>query len=205
MKQQNFILIISSPSGAGKTSIIRSLLKQDSKFSSSISITTRPKRDGEIDGKDYYFVTEKEFEQISSEDQLLEHAIVFGNHYGSPKQRVLDKLESGFDVLFDVDWQGAHSLKEKLGSLVVSIFILPPSIAELERRLTQRKQDSEETIAKRMAEVNSEIIHYEEYDYVLINKDFDQTISKISTIIEAERLRHLDFSKFVKDITEDKP
>jgi guanylate kinase len=200
MKQQNFILIISSPSGAGKTSVIKSLLEKDQKLSNSISVTTRPKREGEIDGKDYYFVKEEEFEKISNEDQLLEHAIVFGNHYGSPKQRILDKLENGFDVLFDVDWQGAHTLKEKLGSLVVSIFILPPSIAELERRLLNRNQDSKETIAIRMAQVNSEIIHYDEYDYVLINKDLDKTIETISKIIEVERLKHLDFSKFVKEI-----
>lgn len=200
MKQQNFILIISSPSGAGKTSVIKSLLEKDKKLTNSISVTTRPKREGEIDGKDYYFVKEEEFEKILNEDQLIEHAIVFGNHYGSPKQRILDKLENGFDVLFDVDWQGAHSLKEKLGSLVVSIFILPPSIAELEKRLLNRNQDSKETIAMRMAQVNSEIIHYDEYDYVLINKDLDNTIETISKIIEVERLRHLDFSKFVKEI-----
>lgn len=200
MKQQNFILVISSPSGAGKTSIVKEILLRDPKFTHSISVTTRSKRAGEIDGKDYYFIKEAEFEKMKEEDLLLEDAKVFGNYYGSPKQYVLDKISNGFDVLFDVDWQGAHNLKEKLGSLIVSIFILPPSITELEKRLKLRGQDSDEIIVKRMSEARSEIIHYDEYDYVLINKDFDKTLTRIQTIIAAERLRHFDFSKFVEKI-----
>lgn len=200
MKQQNFILVISSPSGAGKTSIVKEILASDPRFTHSISVTTRPKRPGEVDGKDYFFITEQEFLKMKEEDLLLEDAKVFGNYYGSPKQYVLDKISNGFDVLFDVDWQGAHNLKEKLGQLIVSIFILPPSISELERRLKMRGQDSDEVIAKRMSEARSEIIHYDEYDYVLINKDLDKTLARIKTIIAAERLRHFDFSKFVENI-----
>lgn len=198
MQQENFILIVSSPSGAGKTSIVKEILLKDKRFTHSISVTTREKRQGEIDGKDYYFVTPQQFEIMKTEDQLLEYAKVFDNYYGSPKQHVLDKMSNGYDLLFDIDWQGAHTLKEKLGELVVSIFILPPSISELEKRLKLRGQDSEEIIAKRMAQAHSEIIHYDEYDYVLINKDFDKTLARIQTIIAAERLRHFNFSKFVE-------
>ncbi len=200
MKQQNFILIISSPSGAGKTSIVKRILRQDSKFTTSISITTRAKRPSEIDGEDYYFVTQEQFEIIKNEGQLLEDAEVFGHYYGSPKQHVLDKLSEGYDILFDIDWQGAHTLKEKLGELVVSIFILPPSMTELEKRLRARGEDSDEVIIQRMERASSEIIHYDAYDYVLINNNFEKTLARVSTIIAAERLRHFDFSKFVKKI-----
>ena len=200
MKQQNFILIISSPSGAGKSSLVKHLLLRDPRFTNSVSVTTRQKRIGEVDGKDYYFVTQEQFEMMKNEDQLLEFAEVFGNNYGSPKQHVLDKISEGYDVIFDIDWQGAHILKEKLGELVVSIFVLPPSMKELEKRLKLRGQDSEEIISNRMAQASSEITHYDEYDYVLINKDFDKTLSRIYTIIAAERLRHFDFSKFVEKI-----
>jgi guanylate kinase len=200
MKQENFILVISSPSGAGKTSLAKSILNKDPNFVSSISVTTRAKRPGEVDGQDYYFVSKEEFDLMNNENQLLEDAKVFGNYYGSPKQHVLDKMKNGYDVLFDIDWQGAHTLKEKLGDLMVSIFILPPSLAELEQRLRARGQDSEEVVQERMNQAKEEIIHYDEYDYVLINKDFDKTLERISTIIASERLRHFDYSIFVDEI-----
>ena len=200
MKQQKFFLIISSPSGAGKTSIAKKLLQTDKQFVSSISVTTRAKRPLEVDGEDYFFITPEQFEVMQNADQLLESAKVFDHHYGSPKQHALDKITSGYDVLFDIDWQGAHILKEKLGSLVTSIFILPPSLEELENRLRSRGQDSNEVIEKRMAQAHSEMIHYSEYDYVLINKDFNKTLDRIHTIIAAERLRHFDYSKFVDEI-----
>ena len=200
MKQENFILIISSPSGAGKTSLAKKILQKDPKFTTSISVTTRAKRPLEVDGQDYYFITQAQFETMQNNDQLLESAQVFGNNYGSPKQHILDKLDAGYDILFDIDWQGAQTLKEKLGSLVVSIFILPPSMSELENRLKSRGQDSNEVIAKRMEQASSEISHYDLYDYVLINKNFDKTLARVSTIIAAERLRHFNFTQFVQKI-----
>jgi guanylate kinase len=200
MKQQNFILIISSPSGAGKTSLSKQILKMDNRFVSSVSVTTRPKRSLEKDGVDYYFINKQEFERLKEQDELLEYAEVFDNNYGSPKQYVLDKIHDGYDVLFDIDWQGAQTLKQKLGDLVVSIFILPPSLEELENRLITRGEDSAEVIKKRMLQAKSEISHYDVYDYVLINKDFDKTLARIFTIIDAERLRNFDFSQFVEEI-----
>ncbi len=200
MKQQNFILIISSPSGTGKTSISKRIISDDPNIKLSISATTRPKRSLEVDGKDYYFVDQTQFEKMRTQDEFLEHAKVFGNYYGSPKQNVIDQLSSGHEVLFDIDWQGALALKEKLGRLVVSIFILPPSLNEQERRLRLRAQDSDEVVAKRMEESKFEMSHYNLYDYVLINKDFDKTLSRIQTIIKTERLKHIDFSRFVEEM-----
>jgi guanylate kinase len=200
MKQENFILVISSPSGAGKTSLAKEILKQDQKFVSSISVTTRAKRPGEIDGQDYYFVTKEKFNELKSSDELLEDVTVFGNYYGSPKKHILDKISLGYDILFDIDWQGAQILKEKLGHLVTSIFILPPSLEELERRLRTRGQDTEEVIQHRMSQAVNEINHYDVYDYVLINKNFDKTMSRISTIIAAERLRNFNYTDFVNDV-----
>ena len=200
MKQKNFILILSSPSGAGKTSLSKRILLEDSKFSLSISVTTRAKRPKEEDKKDYYFINKQEFEIMKNNGELLEHAQVFDNYYGSPKQPILDQINNGNDVLFDIDWQGAQSLKEKLGNLVVSIFILPPSLEELEKRLRNRGQDSDESIAKRLQHSKFEMSKYPLYDYVLVNEDFDETLEKISAIIRAERLRHMDFSGLVKDM-----
>lgn len=200
MKQQNFILIISSPSGAGKTSIAKEIIQNDNKFSLSISATTREKRPSEIDGKDYYFVSPEKFSSMLKQDEFLEHANVFGNNYGSPKKNIIDKLSSGYDVLFDIDWQGAKTLKEQLGNLVVSIFILPPSIPELEKRLRLRQQDSDEIIAKRMEQSKSEISHYDDYDYVLINEDFNKAMNHINTIITAERLKRCNFDQFVNNL-----
>lgn len=200
MKQQNFILVISSPSGAGKTSISQQLLKDDPKLTVSTSVTTRPMRPGEKDGREYFFVDEKKFTQMQDNGEFIECAKVFENYYGSPKQSILDKLDAGYDVLFDIDWQGEQILKEKFGNRLVSIFILPPSLNELENRLHKRGQDTDEVIALRMARAKAEISKYHLYDYVLINKDFDKTLDRITSIIAAERLRHFDFSKFVEQI-----
>jgi guanylate kinase len=200
MKQENFILIISSPSGAGKTSLSRQLLKEDPRLCLSVSATTRKIRPGEIDGKDYHFIDMKQYESMLANDEFLEDAKVFDNYYGSPKKPVMDKLKEGKDILFDIDWQGAQTLKEKLGPLVVSIFILPPSLSELKRRLKNRAQDPDEVINLRMERAKAEISKYGLYDYVLINKDFDKTLARISSIIAAERLRFFDFSKFVEEM-----
>jgi guanylate kinase len=199
MKQQNFVLIISSPSGAGKTSIVKELNLKDKNFINSVSVTTRPKRVGEIHGKDYFFVNQEEFDLLKQEDKLLESAHVFGNNYGSPKQFVLDNLNNGFDVLFDIDWQGAQTVKAKLKNLAVSIYILPPSLEELARRLKNRGQDSDDIIQLRMQQSTQEISHYNEYDYVLVNDNLDQTITQILTIISAERLKRQNFQAFIKD------
>jgi guanylate kinase len=200
MKQENFILIISSPSGAGKTSLSRQLLKEDSRLCLSVSATTRKIRPGEVEGKDYYFIDIKEYKEMLLNKEFLEDAQVFDNYYGSPKKHIMDKLQEGKDILFDIDWQGAQTLKEKLGPLVVSIFILPPSMSELKRRLKSRGQDSDEVVDRRMERAKAEISKYGLYDYVLINKDFDKTLARISSIIAAERLRFFDFSKFVEDL-----
>lgn len=200
MKQQNFILIISSPSGAGKTSIVKKLVENDDKLVTSISVTTRDRRSNEIEGRDYFFVNQDEFDKLKNEDGFLEYASVFGNNYGSPQKFILDKIEEGFDLLFDIDWQGAQSLKKKLGNLAVTIFILPPSMEELRRRLSSRNQDSEDVISKRMEKAHQEISHYNEYEYIVINKDFEETIERIQNIISLERLRRHDFENFVKEL-----
>jgi len=200
MKQQNFVLILSSPSGAGKTTISKHLLNMDYKLVPSISVTTRTKRPQEVEAVDYYFVTKEKFKLMQESEELLESAKVFNNYYGSPKQYVMDQLSDGFDVLFDIDWQGAKILKEKLGTRVVSIFILPPSLSELENRLKIRGQDTDEVIKIRMEKAHEEISKYHLYDYVLVNKDFDKTVSRIMSIIRTERLRHIDFSQFVKNL-----
>ena len=183
------MLVLSSPSGAGKTTLARRLLESDSDISLSVSVTTRPKRSNEVDGRDYTFVTPEKFTAMAAKDEFFEHAVVFGNHYGTPKQPVLSTLGRGRDVLFDIDWQGTQQLKERAREDLVSIFVLPPSHDELERRLKSRAQDSDEVVAKRMAEAAAEISHWPEYDYVVLNSDLDLAQSKIRSILEAERAR----------------
>ena len=200
MKQKNFIIVISSPSGAGKTSLTKQLLVNDKKLTLSISVTTRPKRPGEVDGKDYLFVSKEKFDQMHENDEFAEHALVYGNYYGSLKQQIIDKLNQGTDVLFDVDWQGAKSLKEKFNDQVVTIFILPPSLAELKTRLKKRAQDSDEVVESRMEKAKSDISKYNLYDYVLINQNFDLALAEISIIIEAERFKRRDYTKFIEEI-----
>ena len=188
--RNGILLVLSSPSGAGKSTLSRRLLHQDSAFEMSISVTTRAARPGETHGKDYIFVSSEEFGRLASEDSLLEHAEVFGKRYGTPRAPVEEALGEGRDVLFDVDWQGAQQLRDSaLGRSVVGIFILPPSIAELESRLRRRAQDSDDVINRRMAKAKAEISHWAEYDYVLINDDLSRCFSQIRTIVDAERLR----------------
>lgn len=184
------LLVLSSPSGAGKSSLTRRLLAEDGEFAMSVSATTRPPRPGEVEGEHYYFVSHQRFGEMVAGGEMLEHADVFGNRYGTPRRPVEAAIAAGRDMIFDVDWQGAQQLRmSELGGSVVSVFILPPSIAELERRLRSRAADTEEVIRRRMAQAQAEISHWAEYDYVLINDDFDLCYSRIGTIIAAERLR----------------
>lgn len=200
MKQENFILILSSPSGAGKTSLSREILKTDPGLTPSISTTTRPKRTLEVEGKDYFFVSKPIFKQMHKEKKFIETAKVFENYYGSPLDYLYNQLDNGFDVLYDINWQGARSLKRKLGKLAVSIFILPPSMEELERRLKKRNQDDEEEIQRRLDTAHFEISKYVLYDYVIINNEFNDSLQKIQTIITAERLKRTDYSNFVTNL-----
>ena len=188
--EKGLLIILSSPSGAGKSTLTQRIKSWDENCVFSISATTRKPRKGEQNGKDYYFISEDEFHKKVSNSEMLEHAEVFGNLYGSPISPVLSSIDNGNDVLFDVDWQGSQQIKNsRLGEFVLSIFILPPSIKELESRLKLRNQDSDEVILNRMAKSVEEISHWPEYDYVLVNDDIGETEEKLKTIINAERLR----------------
>jgi guanylate kinase len=189
IKRRGLMLILSSPSGAGKTSIARELLKQDSNLKNSVSVTTRPKRPSEINGKDYFFVTEDKFKEMRDNDELLEHAEVFGHFYGTPKEFVLEQLEMGFDVIFDIDWQGTQQIAQLAPNDLVTIFILPPSFPILYERLKLRAQDDKETIISRMNEAASEISHWPEYHYVIVNDVFEKSVSQVTSILNAERAR----------------
>ena len=187
--RRGLMLVLSSPSGAGKTSISRELLERDDKISLSISATTRPRRPGEVDGEDYIFVDNTTFDLMVNRQELLEHAKVFDHYYGTPRAPVEQSLAGGCDVLFDIDWQGTQQLAEKARGDLVSIFILPPSTAELDRRLHSRAQDSEAVITERMARAADEMTHWSEYDYVVVNVDFDESVGQVQAILEAERLK----------------
>jgi guanylate kinase len=189
ISRRGLMLVLSSPSGAGKTTLSRRLLESDKNISLSVSATTRPMRPGEVHGKDYHFLRGAEFETWLAEGKFLEHATVFGNRYGTPSHLVRDELGAGRDVLFDIDWQGTQQLKEKMRDDVVSIFILPPSHDELERRLKNRAQDSDEIVAARMARAAAEISHWPEYDYVIVNRNVEQALADIQAILNAERLK----------------
>ena len=190
LDRRGILFVLSSPSGAGKTTLSRRLLADDPQFTLSISATTRPPRPKEVEGRDYFFVSEQRFKEMVAGGELLEHAHVFGHRYGTPRSPVEQAILAGRDVLFDVDWQGAQQLRQSdLGKLVVTVFLLPPSIAALEQRLRARAQDSDEVIEGRMARARDEISHWAEYDYVLINDDLDDCYSRIGTIVVAERLR----------------
>ena len=189
-ERRGILLVLSSPSGAGKTTLSRRVLAADSSFTLSVSVTTRPARENEREGVDYFFVSSEQFETMATQGDLLEHARVFGHAYGTPRRPVKQAILAGRDVLFDVDWQGAQQLRASdLGQYVVSVFVLPPSIAALRERLTARGLDSPDVIADRMARARDEISHWAEYDYVLINDNLDTCFSKIGTIVTAERLR----------------
>lgn len=188
--RRGLLIILSSPSGAGKSTLARQLMAWDPTLSFSVSATTRAPREGEVDGKDYHFVSDEKFRSWVRDGDMLEHAHVFGNSYGSPKAPVAQAIEGGRDVLFDIDWQGAQQIRgSSLREHTLSIFILPPSIAELHRRLVSRGQDDAATIAKRMKKSWDEISHWEAYDYVLINDDLQATENRLKTIIEATRLQ----------------
>ena len=190
--RRGLLIILSSPSGAGKSTLTRRLRAWDESLSFLVSATTRAPREGEVDGQDYYFLDEAGFRHQVSEGQMLEHAHVFGNFYGSPKGPVEEAISAGRDVLFDIDWQGAQQIQNSdLGKHTLSIFILPPSIAELRRRLESRGQDSAEVIAKRMQKSWDEISHWAEYDFVLVNDDLDATEERLKSIVEAARLKRI--------------
>lgn len=190
MARKGLLLILSSPSGAGKSTLTRMLMGWDATMRFSVSATTRAPRPGEQDGREYYFRTRAEFEAMVADGQMLEHAEVFGNLYGTPRGPVEDAMREGRDTVFDIDWQGGQQIRNSaLGRDVVSIFVLPPSIAELDRRLNDRAQDSAEVIAGRMAKSRDEISHWAEYDYVLINDDLDTTFAQLQTILQTERMR----------------
>ena len=194
-----FIIIISSPSGAGKTTICRMIVNSDPSIKLSISATTRKKRPQEISGQDYFFVSNEDFLAMKNSQQFLEDALVFNNFYGSPKKTVDDEIKKGNCVLFDIDWQGARQIKEKLpNEMVISIFILPPSLQELERRLRARAQDSEEIVAQRMQQALQEISHYNEYDFVLINDDLENSLKKIRSIIESKRISRQNVKELIE-------
>jgi len=189
MVRRGLLLILSSPSGAGKSSLTRRLMAWDPAIRFSVSATTRPPRPGEVDGRDYHFRSRPEFEALIASGAMLEHAEVFGNLYGSPRAPVEAALQVGQDTVFDIDWQGGQQIRQAMRDDVVSIFVLPPSMAELDRRLRARAQDSAATIAARMAKSRDEISHWAEYDYVLINDGLDAAQDELTAIVRAERLR----------------
>jgi len=203
LDRRGLMLVLSSPSGAGKTTISRKLLDSDSDINLSVSVTTRKPREGEVNGKDYSFIDKVEFNLMINRDQLLEHAKVFENYYGTPRKQVEDILTSGKDVLFDIDWQGTQQLAEKAREDLVSIFILPPNWQELERRLLARAQDAPEEINKRMAKASDEMSHWAEYDYVIINRDIETSVNAVRAILQSERLKRrriVGLSDFVKGL-----
>lgn len=197
LKRRGLMFILSSPSGAGKTTLSRRLLERyknaapHESIVMSVSVTTRKPRPGEVHGKDYFFVDPQGYEQMVAKDELLEHARVFEYQYGTPAAFVREHIGRGVDVLFDIDWQGTRQLAEKNRADLISVFILPPSMDELERRLKARAQDADEVVKKRMAKATAEISHWQEYDYVLVNQDLDETLEKIDSILKAERLKRV--------------
>lgn len=202
-----FLIIISSPSGAGKSTLCKMLVQNDKKTKLSISTTTRTKRPLEIEGRDYFFISKKDHEQYIVDDQFLEHAEIFNNFYGTPKVNVEREMSEGNDVLFDIDWQGARQILQTFNKEdVLTIFILPPSIKILHERLRNRAQDSEEVVLNRMQEAKSELSHYDEYDFILVNENLDETFQKIRSIINCHRIKRSksqQIKSFVKNLLED--
>ncbi len=201
--RRGLMLVLSSPSGAGKTTLSRRLLEADPVVELSISVTTRTQRPGEVDGRDYHFIDAVRFDAMVKQGELLEWAQVFGHRYGTPRAPVEAALARGRDVLFDIDWQGTQQLREKADRDLVSIFVLPPSIPDLERRLRTRAQDSDEVIHARMAKAADEMSHWAEYDYVVINSDIDHAFADVQAILAAERLkreRQIGLSAFVRGL-----
>jgi guanylate kinase len=201
--RRGLMLVLSSPSGAGKTTLARGLLLSDDHIQMSVSVTTRPPRPGEIDGQDYHFSDAQNFGEMRNRGDLLEHAKVFDHYYGTPRQPVEDALGAGHDVLFDIDWQGTQQLQETAASDLVKVFILPPTAAELEKRLKTRAQDSAEVVNSRMSKASDEISHYPEYDYILVNEDAAATLAQLQAVLTAERLkrdRQTGLSDFVQTL-----
>ncbi len=201
--RRGVMLVLSSPSGAGKTTLSRMLLKADRGLALSISVTTRPKRQGERNGRDYYFIERARFDDMVKKGELLEWAEVFGHWYGTPSRPVQSALKAGRDVLFDIDWQGTQQLSERARDDLVSVFILPPTVNELERRLKRRAQDSKAVIGSRMAKAGGEMSHWPEYDYVIVNRNIREAFAEIRAILAAERLkreRQIGLSEFVRGL-----
>ncbi len=204
--RRGLMFILSSPSGAGKTTLAGRILEKEDQMVLSVSVTTRERRAGEVHGKDYFFVSEEEFIRMRDGGELLEWANVFGNFYGTPRVLVEDTLRQGKDVLFDIDWQGAQQLDEVAGEDVVKVFILPPSRKELEARLRRRAQDTEEVVQKRMAKADAEMSHWAEYDYVIVNYQLDESEELLRSILFGERLkrrRQIGLASIVKEMTGD--
>jgi guanylate kinase len=203
--RRGLMLVLSSPSGAGKTTLSRALLAGDSNLALSVSMTTRPMRAGERDGADYVFVSAGRFDAAVTNGEFLEHAVVFDHRYGTPRAPMMEALASGRDVLFDIDWQGTQQLKEKAREDLVSVFVLPPSHAELERRLKARALDADDVVLRRMAKAADEISHWAEYDYVIVNDDLPTALARVIAILGAERLkrtRQIGLSQFVRSLQE---
>ncbi len=203
--RRGIMLVLSSPSGAGKTTISRLLLERDPNMTLSVSVTTRPKRPGEVAGKDYQFIDPDDFNLMVNRRELLEHAKVFDHYYGTPTGPVEELLSAGRDVIFDIDWQGTQQLSENARTDLVSVFILPPSTTELERRLRKRAQDPEEVVQARMAKAPNEMSHWAEYDYIIINQEVEESVAQVQAIVAAERLRRerqLGLNDFVKKLRE---
>ena len=206
IKRRGLMFVLSSPSGAGKTTLSRKLLAQDPHITLSISVTTRPPRPGEVDGRDYHFIDRKTFDRLVKDRELLEYAEVFGNGYGTPRKPVEQALGEGRDVLFDIDWQGTQQLEEAARDDLVSVFLLPPSGKELARRLHTRAQDKEDVIQARMAKASDEMSHFREYDYVVVNVDIERAFDEVRSILAAERLklaRQTGLTAFVRGLQSD--
>lgn len=202
IKRRGIMLVLSSPSGAGKTTISQKLLEQEPELVPSISVTTRPSRPGEVEGQDYIFVTPDQFNRMLENEELLEHADVFGYSYGTPKKQVWDTLKAGKDIIFDIDWQGTQQLAQLARTDLISVFILPPSTEELERRLRSRAQDEETVVERRMAGAATEMSHWAEYDYVIINHELAASVAQVRAILTAERLRRTRQSGVVDFVNE---
>lgn len=204
--RRGLLFVISSPSGAGKTTLSRLLLKNDDNLVMSISVTTRTKRHNEVDGVDYHFISQEKFENLKENNEFLEHAHVFGYNYGTLRKAVEEELNIGKDVLFDIDWQGAKQLVSSVPQDVVTVFILPPSINELEKRLKTRASDSPEVVKQRMAKAHQEISHWDEYDYVIVNSQVQDSLYKLHSILQAERLkryRQVSLKNFITNLVKD--
>jgi guanylate kinase len=204
IKRRGFIMVLSSPSGAGKTTLTHRLLEIDPSLTLSVSVTTRPRRPNEVEGVAYHFIDRTSFDRMVEAHDLLEHATVFGNSYGTPRAPVEHVLANGREIVSDLDWQGTQQLKESVRDDLISIFILPPSVDELERRLTARNQDSPEVVRQRMAKALDEMSHWPEYDYVLVNRDLDESVATLSAIVRAERakrVRQVGLGEFVREIS----